>query len=326
MDSLYGHLIKSADPNGAHHPDPLYKLMLEQQSHHAANLYQQPPLTASQPPWDLLLGSSMSHTALGPTIADLSRRRLIQSIMIAGEHQQQQQQQQQGMLSSHERMVLHQEVLRAQHQASFEEAVRQQMEYRRPRIASVLVPLSGSKRSHEVHQEASHPPVPLEKRAYAVEETAPTAKKRKVAAATDAVSRPKPAVKKASLKSAPAKKPTVKKAAVKEAPVKKAPKKSSVYVPKEKKDDKWLGMLQELKEYKATHGNCIVPRGYSPNPRLASWVAEQRYVKRTLPILHTPFRTSLLTFDCPFLPFTASSTNSRQTATRAVSPQHVLRS
>lgn len=209
------------------------------------------------------------------------------------------------------------------------------MEYRPPRIASVLVPLSGSKRSHEEHkqeashppkQEASHPPVPLEKRAYAVEETAPPSKQRKVGAATDAVSRPKPAVKKASLKSAPAKKPTVKKAAVKEAPVKKAPKKSSVYVPKEKNDDKWIGMLQELKEYKATHGNCIVPRGYSPNPRLASWVAEQRYVKRTLPILHTPFHTSLLTFDYPFLPFTASSSNCRQTATQAASPRHVLRS
>lgn len=43
-----------------------------------------------------------------------------------------------------------------------------------------------------------------------------------------------------------------------------------------KKDTKWLQMLEELKEYKAKHGNCIVPRGYAPNPRLASWVAEQR--------------------------------------------------
>lgn len=45
-----------------------------------------------------------------------------------------------------------------------------------------------------------------------------------------------------------------------------------------KKDTKWLQMYEELKEYKAKHGNCIVTRGYAPNPRLASWVAEQRWV------------------------------------------------
>lgn len=45
-----------------------------------------------------------------------------------------------------------------------------------------------------------------------------------------------------------------------------------------KKDDKWLAALEELKEYKNAYGNCVVPRGYAQNPRLASWVAEQRYV------------------------------------------------
>jgi hypothetical protein len=43
-----------------------------------------------------------------------------------------------------------------------------------------------------------------------------------------------------------------------------------------KKDSKWLETLEQLKRYKAEHGDCIVPRGYSSNPRLASWVAEQR--------------------------------------------------
>jgi hypothetical protein len=43
-----------------------------------------------------------------------------------------------------------------------------------------------------------------------------------------------------------------------------------------KKDTKWLATLGELKEYKQAHGDCIVPRGYALNPRLASWVAEQR--------------------------------------------------
>lgn len=39
---------------------------------------------------------------------------------------------------------------------------------------------------------------------------------------------------------------------------------------------KWLSSLQELKLYKQKYGDCIVPRGYSANPKLASWVAEQR--------------------------------------------------
>ena len=39
-----------------------------------------------------------------------------------------------------------------------------------------------------------------------------------------------------------------------------------------KKDEKWLATLEELKSYKAEHGDCIVPRGYIENPRLASWV------------------------------------------------------
>ena len=45
-----------------------------------------------------------------------------------------------------------------------------------------------------------------------------------------------------------------------------------------KKNSKWLATLEELKKYKEEHGDCIVPRGYSLNPKLASWVAEQRCV------------------------------------------------
>jgi Helicase associated domain len=40
-----------------------------------------------------------------------------------------------------------------------------------------------------------------------------------------------------------------------------------------KKDEKWLATLDELKAYKTEHGDCIVPRGYAENPRLASWVS-----------------------------------------------------
>ena len=39
---------------------------------------------------------------------------------------------------------------------------------------------------------------------------------------------------------------------------------------------KWLSSLEELRRYKEQHGDCIVPRGYAANPKLASWVAEQR--------------------------------------------------
>jgi hypothetical protein len=46
--------------------------------------------------------------------------------------------------------------------------------------------------------------------------------------------------------------------------------------PKKKQDTRWLTSYQELKEYKDEYGDCIVPRGFPLNPRLASWVAEQR--------------------------------------------------
>lgn len=52
--------------------------------------------------------------------------------------------------------------------------------------------------------------------------------------------------------------------------------KSPLKPPKKKQDTKWLASYDELKQYKAEHGDCIVPRGYPLNPRLASWVAEQR--------------------------------------------------
>lgn len=63
-----------------------------------------------------------------------------------------------------------------------------------------------------------------------------------------------------------------------------APEEKAPSTPKQKpkkKDTKWLNTLEELKEYKEEHGDCIVPRGYSHNPRLASWVAEQRFVNRS---------------------------------------------
>lgn len=45
---------------------------------------------------------------------------------------------------------------------------------------------------------------------------------------------------------------------------------------KKTSSSKWISTFEELKQYKDRFGDCIVPRGYPENARLASWVAEQR--------------------------------------------------
>jgi hypothetical protein len=45
---------------------------------------------------------------------------------------------------------------------------------------------------------------------------------------------------------------------------------------KTKQDERWLAAYQEIRQYKEEHGDCIVPRGFTRNPRLAAWVVEQR--------------------------------------------------
>ena len=45
---------------------------------------------------------------------------------------------------------------------------------------------------------------------------------------------------------------------------------------KPKQDTKWLVFYDELRQYREEYGDCIVPRGFTFDPRLASWVAEQR--------------------------------------------------
>jgi hypothetical protein len=42
----------------------------------------------------------------------------------------------------------------------------------------------------------------------------------------------------------------------------------------------WDAMFEDLKLYKAKHGNCNVPRGYSNNPTLASWIGAQRCFRK----------------------------------------------
>ena len=41
-------------------------------------------------------------------------------------------------------------------------------------------------------------------------------------------------------------------------------------------DGKWNLWLEELNEYKKEHGDCLVPQGYNDNPKLGSWVHNQR--------------------------------------------------
>ena len=44
----------------------------------------------------------------------------------------------------------------------------------------------------------------------------------------------------------------------------------------------WEAQLAKLAVYKAVHGGCSVPRGWAEDPRLATWVDNQRQLKRRL--------------------------------------------
>jgi len=44
----------------------------------------------------------------------------------------------------------------------------------------------------------------------------------------------------------------------------------------ESNSNRWRAMYEKLNAYKSANGNCLVPRSFAKNPRLASWVAEQR--------------------------------------------------
>lgn len=48
------------------------------------------------------------------------------------------------------------------------------------------------------------------------------------------------------------------------------------------KDLRWMHRFLELRTFQEAHGHCVVPRGYIPNPKLASWVAEQRKQRKLM--------------------------------------------
>mmetsp|Transcript_18216 Transcript_18216/g.26076 ORF Transcript_18216/g.26076 Transcript_18216/m.26076 type:complete len:182 (+) Transcript_18216:161-706(+) len=48
------------------------------------------------------------------------------------------------------------------------------------------------------------------------------------------------------------------------------------------REDNWHEMLEDLKEYRDRHGDCLVPQRYAPNPALGHWVHAQRADKRML--------------------------------------------
>ena len=45
---------------------------------------------------------------------------------------------------------------------------------------------------------------------------------------------------------------------------------------KDTKEKKWMQMFKALQDYAEKYGNCIVPRGYDDNLKLATWVGLQR--------------------------------------------------
>jgi hypothetical protein len=60
----------------------------------------------------------------------------------------------------------------------------------------------------------------------------------------------------------------------------------------------WDARLEELKEYQAAHGNCLVPQQYPENPQLGTWVSNQRkqyrLMKEDKPSPMTPERVKKL--------------------------------
>eukprot|EP00529_Nitzschia_sp_RCC80_P008070 CAMPEP_0113486452 /NCGR_PEP_ID=MMETSP0014_2-20120614/25004_1 /TAXON_ID=2857 /ORGANISM="Nitzschia sp." /LENGTH=1315 /DNA_ID=CAMNT_0000380125 /DNA_START=307 /DNA_END=4254 /DNA_ORIENTATION=+ /assembly_acc=CAM_ASM_000159 len=47
-------------------------------------------------------------------------------------------------------------------------------------------------------------------------------------------------------------------------------------------DDQWDSMFEQLKEYKAKFGNCLVPKRYKDNPKLGTWCDTQRVQRKKL--------------------------------------------
>eukprot|EP00591_Stephanopyxis_turris_P002160 CAMPEP_0195530098 /NCGR_PEP_ID=MMETSP0794_2-20130614/32856_1 /TAXON_ID=515487 /ORGANISM="Stephanopyxis turris, Strain CCMP 815" /LENGTH=292 /DNA_ID=CAMNT_0040661519 /DNA_START=41 /DNA_END=919 /DNA_ORIENTATION=- len=62
--------------------------------------------------------------------------------------------------------------------------------------------------------------------------------------------------------------------------------------------DKWNGRFAELEQYKAVHGNCLVPKEYTANPQLGTWVNNQRtqyqLLKKGKPSQMTQERVNML--------------------------------
>lgn len=48
------------------------------------------------------------------------------------------------------------------------------------------------------------------------------------------------------------------------------------------KGEQWFKRYNELKVYKAQHSNCNVPKRFSSNPALGTWVSNQRSLRRIL--------------------------------------------
>ena len=245
----------------------LYQMMLLQQQQDASfrlrlggNLHGHPSLSGLR---DFSIGNSFGYPSAIPSAIDISRQQLLQSIIAAEE-----QEFQQGRFAMQEYLARQQR----EHLAMQQLAQRESSLYPETQQHQQLRPQEFPKSNIQMYtdelNEKKRPYEEINKR-----EEYPEAK-----AALDPASISCQKAKKEGEEEAQVPNPPSKR--LKPAPKKKAKKnpktEDATPAPEPKKDTKWLLMLEELKEYKATNGNCIVPRGFSPNPRLASWVAEQR--------------------------------------------------
>ena len=255
--------------SGSPSQESLYQMMLLQQQQDASfrlrlggNLHGHPSLSGLR---DFALSSSFGYSPMVPNAIDYSRQQLLQSIIAAEEQQLQQRR-----FAMQEQLVRQREQLAMQQYAQGESSLFSDMHQAYPQDLSksnILVSadeFNERKRSYEESlsvepvKREEHPEVKDSPKPASMPSQEAKEEEKGVQAHTPpAPKRSKPAPKKKAKKSAKPEDVT---------PASSEP----------KKDTKWLLMLEELKEYKAVHGNCIVPRGFSPNPRLASWVAEQR--------------------------------------------------
>ena len=249
---------KLEDPRADSH-DSLYQLVLQQQQQDAHFRLGLTGNLRANTPFGLAGGYSLPNfPSMASLHLDYSRQQLLNS-MIAAEQQRH--------LAIRERIALHQGMQFTRADTFIPTIHSSPQEAPVSGIQGHSININDKKRSYEETRGPAVPEVHEEVKAYpeAEEVSQPMCVSSDKAVSEEADTR------------LPLMESSEKPVSKKKPPPKKRARKGEVTTPAEpKKDTKWLLMLEELKDYKSKYGNCIVPRGYAPNPRLASWVAEQR--------------------------------------------------